>query len=136
MAAGTDGQGGYTIARFNSDGTLDTTFGNNGIASISTGVWDSTLSKLLVQPDGDIVLVGIAGYGYDLELARFLPNGQVDTSFGSQQGYTTWSPGDYIGSCDALVQTGNQIVVAMGLPYADATDVSAIHVRGPVGRFG
>jgi hypothetical protein len=49
LAAGS----GYSVARFNSDGSLDTSFGGDGIATI--GAWTDAPSQILVQPDGEII---------------------------------------------------------------------------------
>src|SRR5206468_12388291 len=40
------------IRRFDSDGTLDTTFGNNGVATFSTA--DATIFDIKIDPDGNI----------------------------------------------------------------------------------
>ena len=115
------GGSGFTVARYNSDGTMDTTFGNNGTASM--GTWTNPPSDLLVQPDGDIVLVGIepdGGGGDDLVVARFLADGQADPNFGSG-GYAIEDFHASASSCDAVIQTGNQIVAAVG--FSTSTDV-------------
>jgi uncharacterized delta-60 repeat protein len=84
----------FCIARFNSDGTLDTTFGSSGkvIESISSSILDKGYS-LAIQPDGKILLGGgctpptdccfFDEIASDLCIARFNSNGTLDTSFGS-----------------------------------------------------
>jgi uncharacterized delta-60 repeat protein len=70
-AAGED----IDVFRFNSNGTLDSTFGTNGIASFfALGVLNS---GIVVQPDGNILV------GNGQLLIRFLPTGQLDLTFGS-----------------------------------------------------
>ena len=76
----------YAVARYDSDGGIDTTFGNDGTASLGPGTWTNPPSKLLVQPDGDVVLVGIepvpgSTTDDDLVVARFTADGQPDDSF-------------------------------------------------------
>ena len=77
------------LRRYNSDGTIDTTFGNEGIVTynyniiynsneINTGV-----GKLILQPDGKILAV--IGGAPTLFLIRFNTNGSVDTSFGNNE---------------------------------------------------
>ena len=97
----------YSVARYNSDGTLDTTFGTNGIASNSS--LSGTPSCLLVEPDGEIVLAGIDNG--DLVLAGFTAAGQIDPNFGGG----IVDLGAVSGSCDAVMQPGNKILVAAGL---------------------
>lgn len=74
---GTPGAGGpanFAIARYNADGTLDTTFGNEGTLRIDFFGSTDIAESVIVQPDGSIVLGGLArddvdGYG----MARVLP---------------------------------------------------------------
>ncbi len=76
----------FGLARYNSDGSLDSTFGVGGeVATDFNGGNDDALSVLL-QPDGRIVAVGdatsIANF-YDFALTRYLPDGTIDTTFGN-----------------------------------------------------
>jgi uncharacterized delta-60 repeat protein len=82
------GEGSYyfLVARYNINGTLDTTFAGNGFrfASFSNS-WDGARDALL-QPDGKIVLVGwcILNSPYDsFAMARFNSDGSFDQSFGN-----------------------------------------------------
>lgn len=76
------------LCRFKTDGTLDSSFGTNGIGAVWIGEKAMTRG-LAIQPDGKIVAIGHATYcvaiicGLDnLVLARFNTNGTPDTSFG------------------------------------------------------
>jgi len=82
--------GGGSVVRLNSDGSLDTTFGNGGMTiapSVPSG-WGFSAGPALVQPDGKILLGGTASeIGYRTEsfqtvLARYNANGSPDTTFG------------------------------------------------------
>lgn len=72
--------------RYNSDGSLDNTFGNNGktIIALSGGVDEAYASVL--QLDKKIVLAGTteAGANYDFAVVRLDSNGVPDPSFGSE----------------------------------------------------
>ena len=64
----------FAVARYNVDGTLDPTFGNDGTLTIDFFGFTDIAESVAVQPDGKIVLGGLArdnvdGYG----LARVLP---------------------------------------------------------------
>jgi uncharacterized delta-60 repeat protein len=75
----------FCIARFNSDGTLDTSFGSSGKVILPIGSYYDYGHSLAIQPDGKILLGGrcsIRGY-YDFCIARFNSNGTLDTTFGS-----------------------------------------------------
>ena len=81
------------LARFNSDGTLDTSFGDGGVVvshfaggnGSSSQAFDAA-NALVVQPDGKIVVAGSSaeqpGNGKNLALARYNPDGSVDSTFG------------------------------------------------------
>src|SRR5580658_7580261 len=75
------------LARFTANGVLDTTFGSAGTVTINIPGSDVP-SVLLLQPNGQIVLAGVAGSGRKtvpnkLALVRFNSNGTPDPTFGS-----------------------------------------------------
>jgi uncharacterized delta-60 repeat protein len=101
----------FALIRYTSSGTrLSTTtasFFTNG---------NSTPIAAAVQSNGDIVVAGTASSGIDqateFALARFLPTGQRDTTFG-QGGLVTTVPKGVFPSVSALlVQPNGQILVA------------------------
>jgi len=63
----------FCIARFNTDGTLDTTFGNGGKVIQPIGSGDDHGYSLAIQPDGKILLGGNcrSGSNDDFCIARF-----------------------------------------------------------------
>lgn len=71
------------VVRLNTDGSPDASFGNNGRVDVDFGPatpdW-SDINRVAVMNDGRIVL---GSYGDPAGLARLLPNGQFDTSFGT-----------------------------------------------------
>lgn len=69
----------FAMVRFNSDGMVDQTFGNNGVVKINV-MYDDIFHAVHLQPDGKILAAGTAndlGYIY-----RFLENGTLDSMFG------------------------------------------------------
>ncbi|HQU81956.1 MAG TPA: hypothetical protein PKY59_02455 [Pyrinomonadaceae bacterium] len=93
----------FFVARFNSNGNLDTTFGLNGIVRTSLENFEEIchayISKLLLQNDGKIITLGTkSSLLHDrnsdearesLAVVRYLPNGRVDTTFGNYGIVTT-----------------------------------------------
>jgi uncharacterized delta-60 repeat protein len=79
------GDGDFCIARFNSNGTLDTSFGSSGKVIQPIGSWNDYGNPLAIQPDGKILLGGFCfnRSNWDFCIARFNSNGTLDTSFGS-----------------------------------------------------
>ena len=67
------------------DGALDLSFGNNGkVTTTFGGISDQGLGSV-VQPDGKIVVVGFsnASGNNNFALARYNPDGSLDSSFGT-----------------------------------------------------
>jgi uncharacterized delta-60 repeat protein len=101
-------------------GTLDSTFGTDGIVRSDFGV-DSQARAIAMQPDGCIVVAGTFEGG-SLGVARYLPDGTRDFSFGIYAGL--------IGVPDAIpeaivVEPDSRIVIVGKIE----TDTS------PLGRF-
>jgi uncharacterized delta-60 repeat protein len=74
----------FAIARFNADGSIDTTFGNNGVVITNMGHASDGVYALKVLSDGKIVAVGETtrnGMGLDFAVARYNGNGTLDTTF-------------------------------------------------------
>ncbi len=62
------------LVKYKNNGTLDASFGNNGILSPVLGSY--TYPRVLVQPDGKIIFSN----GY---VGRLLPNGRIDSAYGT-----------------------------------------------------
>jgi uncharacterized delta-60 repeat protein len=86
VSGGTD----FAVARLNADGTLDTSFGDDGKVTVPFDLAgagsEDRLLDLAVQGDGSIVLAGYAtasasGSDTDCAVARLLPDGTLDSSF-------------------------------------------------------
>ena len=84
----------FAVARFNPNGTLDASFGTGG--KVSTEFFAPPLQgaqefadAVLVQPDGKILVAGSARQGQNKfapiqgAIARYDPNGTLDSGFGS-----------------------------------------------------
>ena len=80
------GDSDFAVARYNSDGTLDATFGTNGKVITPVGSSVDEVGDMLLQPDGKIVVVGysfVSNSGYDFSIVRYNLNGSLDASFGT-----------------------------------------------------
>ena len=129
VAQQTDGKfvaGGYThgvqgnldfaLARYNANGTLDTSFGSKGKVITANSKNHDAIEAMAIQTDGKIVVAGwtqltsSAGTG-NFVVARYNPNGSPDTSFGTGGKVTT----DFAGSQDhaegVAIQADGRIVV-------------------------
>ena len=70
----------FALVRYNSDGTRDSSFGANGIVTTDLGGESDDAAAVALQPDGEIVAVG--GTDQYVGLARYLPDGRLDPTFG------------------------------------------------------
>jgi uncharacterized delta-60 repeat protein len=78
---------GFALARYNSDGSLDTTFDVDGrvLTSFVSG-YDASAEAVRLQADGKIVVGGYtatSSVNLNFALARYNPDGSLDSSFGS-----------------------------------------------------
>lgn len=76
----------FALARYNADGSLDTTFGTAGSVITSFGSASDEAFAMVVQADGKIVLGGhtlSATRGLDFALARYNADGSADAGFGT-----------------------------------------------------
>ena len=84
VAGNTDA--GFALARYNTNGTLDTSFSGDGKLTTAFGGQSDVATGVAVQPDGRIVAGGhsFSSGGVtsrDFALARYDPDGALDTTF-------------------------------------------------------
>ncbi|MBI5467012.1 MAG: hypothetical protein HY975_02240 [Candidatus Kerfeldbacteria bacterium] len=105
VVAGKSGNN-FALARYNADGTLDTTFDTDGKVATPIG----TAYAVAVQSDGKIVAVGVSS-GSTFTVARYNANGSLDTSFDTD-GIATTLIGSYGFARAVAIQSDGKIVVA------------------------
>jgi uncharacterized delta-60 repeat protein len=71
----------FVVVRYNSDGSLDTTFNSTGIATTNVGGAYRMCSHMLIEPDGKIILAGYIGD--DFGSTRYNLDGSIDPSYGN-----------------------------------------------------
>ncbi|MCC6140143.1 MAG: DUF4347 domain-containing protein [Nitrospira sp.] len=117
--------GSFGAIRFNADGTLDTSFGTNGIVTTAmnsvgtkTAVWGASL-----QADGKIVAVGASSNGSndDITLVRYTADGQLDQSF---------DPVATLGGTVAFTEGGSPVVLDSNVQIYDAELSAANNFSG------
>ena len=116
MSTDNDGGGPWlTLARYNTDGSVDSTFGTNGAVKITSQEFQSNNGALALQSDGKIVVGGtrlgdLDPTTDDLAVARLNTNGSLDTTFGGT-GIVVGDFGNDEDGHDVLIQQGGKIVV-------------------------
>lgn len=80
-----DGSSKFFLARLTEAGMPDKTFGRMGFTTVEFGAGlFGFVRRAILQPDGKILLAGnISASDLDVWMARFRPNGRLDTSFGN-----------------------------------------------------
>lgn len=103
----------FALVRYNTNGTLDNTFGTGGITTTDFFGNNDNPSSLVLQPDGKIIVAGFTFNGTsfpDFALAKYLTNGSLDISFGTGgKVWTDFGTGTNTATTIAL-QTDGKIV--------------------------
>ena len=98
----------FSVVRYNSDGTLDNTFGTAGKVITDFGGADDRANSVAIQPDGKIVVAGQTNGDY--ALVRYSSNGILDNTFGSSgKVITDFTSNDYGNSL--VLQPDGKIIV-------------------------
>jgi uncharacterized delta-60 repeat protein len=104
----------FAIVRYNTDGSLDSTFGTGGKLTTPIGSGDDNADSVVLQSDGKIVVAGDSGNGSNSDFAvlRYNSGGSLDTTFGTGGKVTTpiGSGNDY--ASDVVLQSDGKIIVA------------------------
>jgi uncharacterized delta-60 repeat protein len=76
-----DGNNSFMIARYNSDGSLDTTFDGDGLLYHQISDFNDFIGSIAVQPDGKIVIGGFSFSTSRPVVVRYNTDGSLDTTF-------------------------------------------------------
>src|SRR6266540_4059662 len=135
IVAGGDAQIGTTaafgLARYNANGSIDTSFGSGGLVATTFGTGNTRVNGIALQPDGKIVTAGFDKNATEFEfaLARYNADGSLDTSFGSGGRVTTAISDRYDLAFAMTLQPDGKIVVVGETRGSTATKYDAAVVR-------
>ena len=108
----------FALARYLPNGTLDASFSGDGRVLTNFGSGSNDWANAVaLQPDGKIVVAGLssdsASGNEGFALARYLPNGAMDASFGGDgRVLTDFGSGSYDEAFALAIQPNGKIVVA------------------------
>lgn len=117
------GNANFALARSLPDGTPDADFGTDGKVTTDFNGGPDTVVSVAIQSDGKIVVAGSAGisststflgitWTTGFGVARYHPDGTLDTTFNSTGKVTTSFPGNSANAAKVLVQGDGKIVAA------------------------
>ena len=120
----------FALARYNADGTMDTSFGGTGRVMTAVGITGSIATGVALQKDGKIVAAGYdvnsSGRGYDFACLRYNTDGGLDQSFGDH-GKVTTAVGQGNGKGNAVaVQSDGKITVAGSASAGDNSEFAVV----------
>jgi uncharacterized delta-60 repeat protein len=115
VAVGGGGGAGFAVARYNIDGSLDSSFGTDGKLTTDFG-GAGYGADVAVQADGKIVAVGGGGGGF--AVARYKTDGSLDSSFDGDGKQTEFAGG----WATAVALQGDGKIVAAGSAPGDDVD--------------
>lgn len=108
----------FSTIRYNSDGSLDQTFGSGGIVNTPMGNGDEANgTTMAIQSDGEIVVAGdaIVDNQRQFAMVRYLVDGTIDPGFGGGMGVLT-EIGPYEDLCNsiALQPNSGEYIILVG----------------------
>jgi uncharacterized delta-60 repeat protein len=123
---GANGTNDFGVARFLPDGSLDSTFGTNGLVMTDFGQTAASVDELramTIDASGRILVAGFTNRGgtsgNDFAVARYLANGALDTSFaGSGKSVSNFGANDQANAI--ALQADGKIIVTSGRSFPDA----------------
>lgn len=117
----------FAVARYNTDGSPDSTFDNDGRQTTKVGSNDDVGYALAIQSDGKIVLAGLADFGSNDRFAvvRYSVNGSPDNAFSGDGKQTVNIISNMLPGNSVAIQNG-KIVVAGYTSNGNDNDFSVI----------
>ncbi|WP_327360960.1 calcium-binding protein [Streptomyces sp. NBC_01296] len=116
----------FSVARYNTDGTLDSGFGNGGLVRVDEFGGSADGADVAVQPDGKIIAAGKGGGG-GFALVRLDAGGNLDPSLGGDgavvAGFTPASPQDAGGTARGMALQPDGKIVSVGYVGNTAFDI-------------
>ena len=118
----------FAMTRYNTNGSLDTTFDTDGKVTTSIGSSNDFAYSLAIQNDGKIVLAGTSNTGSneDIALVRYNSNGSIDSTFDAD-GIVVTPIGLYGDRAKSVsIQNDGKILVAGGSTLVTTSDFALL----------
>ncbi|HLY37726.1 MAG TPA: CARDB domain-containing protein [Candidatus Binatia bacterium] len=120
LVAGGVSTGDFALARYDTDGSLDTSFGTCGRVVTDFAGDDAAASALVIQPDGKLVAAGRSSLATQttFALVRYAPDGTLDPIFGAA-GRVVTAIGSDTEAFGLVLQPGDGHLVVAGASDGD-----------------
>ncbi|MCP3936225.1 MAG: hypothetical protein GY708_12735, partial [Actinomycetia bacterium] len=104
----------FALTRYNTDGSLDTTFDTDGIVTTAVGSSSEVSYSVTVQSDGKVLVAGYSynGTDHDFALTRYNADGSLDTTFDTDGIVTTPIGSGHDQAFSVTVQSDGAILLA------------------------
>ena len=133
IGGSTSGVGGdaFTLVRLLPDGTLDSSFATNGVQRVNFSGNDDQANGLLLLNSGKILLYGYTegGGGPDPLVARFNPDGSLDTDFNGTGANQVNVPAFVAHATDAVEMADGRVVVCGDRSLSTSVDAFAVRLQ-------
>lgn len=125
-------QANFGLLRYQSNGSLDTSFGSSGRLSVPLAGQAAQAQALAQQSDGSLLVAGFAeaggvGGASSFAAARLLPTGALDSSYGS----SGWALADFPGYADrvyALLLDAEDRALLAGTTYTTSSRIALLRL--------
>ncbi len=126
------GEKDFALARFNSDGSLDTGFGSSGVVVTDVNSNDDVGNSVLLQPDGKIVATGYSNNGANnqFSLVRYLSDGSLDPGFATGGKYNSWFSNSNNRANSSALQSDGKIVLGGRINTGSGNDFGLARYSG------
>jgi uncharacterized delta-60 repeat protein len=129
VAGGQTSRGGinqFAMIRYDKDGTIDSSYGSQGLVITNFG-GACNINSIALQTDNKVVAAGTFNNGSttDFAIARYLKNGALDTTF-NENGEVTSNFGNSDNAISVAIDTTGKIIV--GGYYTDPSDNSHFEI--------
>lgn len=118
----------FAVVRYNVDGSLDGSFGTGGQVTTDFGTFHDVARAIAIQPDGKLVVAGIVGINMNAQiaLARYSPDGSLDTTFSLDGKVTTAIGTDGAFGFSVAIQQDGKIVVSGSAGIGSDADLAVV----------
>ena len=128
VTGATSGGTDVALVRYNTDGSLDTSFGGGNGIVVTDVSGDDSAESIAIQPDQKIVVGGFTDGTSQALLLRYDTSGSLDSSFGGGDGIVTTTIGAGAVFNDLAIQ-GDGSIVAAGAMTPDGVKGLAVVAR-------